>query len=1211
MAEQIAQAYVRIRPDLHGFKGELQSQLKEQLSGASVSAPLAETKVSTAGHTRLVGVLGEERGSFVATGRAAAAASAQQVAGSRAALGSIEAQTAARLKLTQTIAGQAEATVAAAVAERQTDEALLRQYVRLAAAAKAGSAEQIAATRLVISEQRRLGVVAVGTAEKINLLPAGLGRAERGALAASGVFRGLGRSLAFASGGFIGAFAVIGLVRKSIEDATKLESAISGTPIIFGRSALAAEAFAGSAYHALGLAKETALSAVDSFGRLFVGLGLLPAEAEKLSESLTKVGAAISLARGEEDPAAANAAIIGGLAGRGLALKRYGIILDQTTIKAEALRLGLVASSQVDPVKVDVAFQKLIEAQAALRAEQTKAVPDGLAVARAQTAITVAHAGLAKALAGTSVELTRQQKAQASASLIQAQGARYVADYANALDSSAGKQRQFHQGVKELREEVGTFLLPAFNKGITAVNHWIASVAEGGPNHKEFIADLRTVGDVTTDAWKALTLAKQILEDISIPLGGVKNTLEIIATLWTANKILTWVDALKKARIAAILFGGAAGGAGAAGAGEKAAETSALKRLGVDVGAGAAGAAGAKQLGKIAALKNLLGSLPRVVRIGLVVEVAYEVAKSQASADPDVPFANIAKKHFRDLAQYPRLRELLVKKAEHADDLTVEDVKALNALIGAGKDHPWGRGHYFPKAAMAILGPDTRPLKAGASLAGLAGLSPGARRTSIKAELDALTKTIESGTEFTVGRAKTLAARLAQAMGVLGTAGFGPAQRAKLRAEVLKLAGELANATKDIGTAALANLRKDRADLAQQITELNQRISDSIKEGGEQLAEAVRSASQAEHDAILSAKSNLNQLGQTLADQITQIVDATGESTKPTGPLARELDRLNKLIHEGKATPELIRQAQKVESQLNQQQAAKADKSGRITRTVEDLTAEFNAGKISLAKFNREVAALLKREHVTYRSAGKSLGFASVEGFKETLKELRAQAREIARTPAGLRRSVSGLEQPVVSPREVIKEQNREIAKIASDNAKELKDEIKQRSARQIKEARDDAAIARIQRHNIVAAIRDTGAPPGVDPKLSPAEAVRKAAKQITDAQQGVAKAAAEAVDSIQGKNNKQLQKAIEVFGDDFKIDFGTAERLARGQRHSILHENRTQSGKLQDIYGRQHTTNNLLRDIERALNKPRPRGGHNSRSAAETREAANHNLSI
>ncbi len=111
-------------------------------------------------------------------------------------------------------------------------DARLRQeivaYRKIAAAAAQGSREQVTAANLAANAERRLASSLGVTAQEAKIHAASvatadrqLGKAARGALAGAGIFHSLGRSLAFASGGFLAIATASNLIRQSIDAATE------------------------------------------------------------------------------------------------------------------------------------------------------------------------------------------------------------------------------------------------------------------------------------------------------------------------------------------------------------------------------------------------------------------------------------------------------------------------------------------------------------------------------------------------------------------------------------------------------------------------------------------------------------------------------------------------------------------------------------------------------------------------------------------------------------------------------------------------------------------------------------------------------------------------------------------------------------------------------------------------------------------------------
>src|SRR5690349_20762915 len=84
-------------------------------------------------------------------------------------------------------------------------------------------------------------------------------RSFRGTLAASGVFKSLGRQVAFASGAFIGAAGFVGAAKAAIEGAANLEAQIARTDAAFGSSSKTILSWSKTTASSLGLARDQSL----------------------------------------------------------------------------------------------------------------------------------------------------------------------------------------------------------------------------------------------------------------------------------------------------------------------------------------------------------------------------------------------------------------------------------------------------------------------------------------------------------------------------------------------------------------------------------------------------------------------------------------------------------------------------------------------------------------------------------------------------------------------------------------------------------------------------------------------------------------------------------------------------------------------------------------------------------------------------------------
>lgn len=370
-----------------------------------------------------------------------------------------------------------------------------------------------------------------------------VGRASRGAIAGSGVFRGFGRSIAFASGAFLGGVGFIHVIKTALAGAGDLDNQLVRSVTIFRGHGRQIREWSKTTYQSLGLARTTALGMANAFGTMFSAMNVSPAVSSRFSQDMARVAAAISLARGEEDPGGAQQALAVALAGRGRALRQYGIILDQTTIKAEAMRLGLVKTA-VDSRKVQIAQDALAIATAKAAAARAKYGENATQTRAAEDAITAAHIRLEQATGGATVAISKQATAIAAHSLIMQQGKRFLDRYGDSMNTDAGRMRRFHEGVKTLEEELGTGLMPTFARAMTVVNRWIASIAEGGSRHERFVRTIQSIKTNVGALAAILVVLLRMLNRVVQATGGWPVAFELILGGILAKKFLNVVGAI-------------------------------------------------------------------------------------------------------------------------------------------------------------------------------------------------------------------------------------------------------------------------------------------------------------------------------------------------------------------------------------------------------------------------------------------------------------------------------------------------------------------------------------------------------------------------------------------------------------------------------------------------------------------------------------------
>lgn len=142
-----------------------------------------------------------------------------------------------------------------------------------------------------------------------------------------------------------GARAGVDLFKSAIDGASDLQESLGKVRVVFGDSSKDIEKFASGSAKAFGQSKQQALEAAGTFGNLAVSIGLPVAKAAAMSKSLVTLGADLASFNNTSVDEALNA-LRSGLTGETEPLKRFGIALDDATLRQKALELGLTKTTK-------------------------------------------------------------------------------------------------------------------------------------------------------------------------------------------------------------------------------------------------------------------------------------------------------------------------------------------------------------------------------------------------------------------------------------------------------------------------------------------------------------------------------------------------------------------------------------------------------------------------------------------------------------------------------------------------------------------------------------------------------------------------------------------------------------------------------------------------------------------------------------------------
>lgn len=193
---------------------------------------------------------------------------------------------------------------------------------------------------------------------------------------------------------------------KSVNAASDLEESLNKVKVVFGDNATAIEAWSKTAADNLGMSQQKALEAAGTFGNLFDAMELTPELTKNMSQGLVNLSADLA-SFNNMDPTEVLDKLRSGLVGEVEPLRTLGVNLNQATLEAKAMELGLMKTGQ---------------------------------------------------------ELTAGAKAQAAYAIILEQTTNAQGDFARTSDGFANQQRKLGATFEDLAASVGKILLPHLSK---------------------------------------------------------------------------------------------------------------------------------------------------------------------------------------------------------------------------------------------------------------------------------------------------------------------------------------------------------------------------------------------------------------------------------------------------------------------------------------------------------------------------------------------------------------------------------------------------------------------------------------------------------------------------------------------------------------------------------------------------------------------------
>lgn len=166
----------------------------------------------------------------------------------------------------------------------------------------------------------------------------------------------------------------------SINAASDLAETQSKVAVIFGKSSREVEAFASQAAAALGQSKQAALDGAATFALYGKAAGKSGQELVTFSTDMVKLASDMA-SFSNTSPEEAIGAIGAALRGESDPIEKYGVLLNEATIQAQALKMGLIKtkSEALTPANKVLAVQAAILAQTGDAQGDFARTSDGLA----------------------------------------------------------------------------------------------------------------------------------------------------------------------------------------------------------------------------------------------------------------------------------------------------------------------------------------------------------------------------------------------------------------------------------------------------------------------------------------------------------------------------------------------------------------------------------------------------------------------------------------------------------------------------------------------------------------------------------------------------------------------------------------------------------------------------------------------------------------
>lgn len=313
----------------------------------------------------------------------------------------------------------------------------------------------------------------------------------------------LGKAAAVTVAGAIGAgFAAFKFGSGAVDLAADLEQSIGAVDTVFKKSAGQMHGWAKTAANDVGLTRNQFNELGSVIGTQLRNGGTAMKQLGPKTKNLITLGADLASMFGGETSEAVEA-LSSALKGERDPIERYGVSLNDASIKAEALSKGIV-KAKVDSFDLKQSTLKMTIAQANYNKAVGEHGKNSIEAAKAEATLGAATKKFNEVSEGKVDELTAQQKQTATLSLIYKQTTDAQGNFGRESDTLSGKQQRLKASLEDTKTEIGTALLPVISdaagfllkEGVPAFQKfadWFSD--KGAPAIAGFIDDMKPIAE--------------------------------------------------------------------------------------------------------------------------------------------------------------------------------------------------------------------------------------------------------------------------------------------------------------------------------------------------------------------------------------------------------------------------------------------------------------------------------------------------------------------------------------------------------------------------------------------------------------------------------------------------------------------------------------------------------------------------------------------